>query len=87
MCPLPSDVIPTRLIAWANALAQIMLKVQCMVHMHLQAQARQEANNKGHAQKDPIRLHPRWPKPTWASHTLHMDQRRSEDLKRCVEEQ
>ncbi|QCE10501.1 Herpesvirus [Vigna unguiculata] len=39
-------------------------------------------NNKGHAQKDPIGLHPRWPKSTWASHTLHMGQRRCEDLKR-----
>ncbi|QCE09077.1 casein kinase 1 [Vigna unguiculata] len=39
------------------------------------------SNNKEHAQKDPIRLHSRWPKPTWASHTLHMGQRRCEDLK------
>jgi len=43
-------------------------------------------NNKGHAQKNPIALHPRWPKPTWASHTLHMGQRRYEDLKRCIKE-
>jgi len=38
-------------------------------------------NNKGHAKKDPIGLHPRWPKATWASYTLHMGQRRYEYLK------
>jgi len=31
------DVIPTRLIAWANAEAQIMFKAQSMAHMHLKA--------------------------------------------------
>jgi len=30
--------------------------------------------------KDQIGLHSRWPKPTWASYTLHMGQRRCEDL-------
>jgi len=80
-------VIPIRLIAWVNAQAQIMLKAQYMAHMHLQAQAHQEAQYKEHAQKDQIGLHSRWPKPTWASHTLHMGQRRYEDLKRCIKEQ
>jgi len=37
--------------------------------------------------KDPIGLHSRWPKPTWASHALHMGQRRCEDLKRFLKEQ
>ncbi|QCE03360.1 hypothetical protein DEO72_LG8g1384 [Vigna unguiculata] len=50
------------------------------------AQPTKRPNNKGHAKKDPIGLHSRWSKPTWASHTLHMGQRRCEDLKRCIKE-
>jgi len=39
-----------------------------------------DPNPHGHPQKDPIGLRPRWPKPTWVSHTLHMGQRRCENL-------
>jgi len=64
-----------------------MLKAQSMAHMHLNPKPTKRPNNKGHAKKDPIGLYPRWLKPTWASHTLHMGQRRYEDLKRCIKEQ
>jgi len=62
-----------------------MLKAQSMAYMHIKPKPIKRPNNKGHAQKDPIGLHPTWPKPTWASNTLHMGQRRCEDLKRCME--
>jgi len=64
-----------------------MLKAQFMAHMHLKPKPIKRPNNKRHVQKDPIGLHSRWPKPTWASHTLHIGQRRYEDLKRCIKEQ
>ena len=46
-----------------------MFKAQSMAHMHIKPKLIKRPNNKGHAKRDPIGLHSRWPKPTWASHT------------------
>jgi len=81
------DVIPTRLITWATPRPKSCSRPNTWPTCTFKPKPIKRPNNKEHASKDPIGLHSRWPKPTWASHTLHMGQRRCEDLKKCIKEQ
>jgi len=66
------DVIPKRLIAWAMSRPKSCLRPNPWPSCTFKPKPIKKPNNKGHAKKDQIGLHSRWPKPTWASHTLHM---------------
>ena len=81
------DVIPTRLIPWATPRPKSCSRPNTWSTCTFKPKPIKRLNNKEHAKKYPIGLHSRWPKPTWASHTLHMGQRRCEDSKRCLKEQ